>query len=124
MKMYTDVLLFNRNTKVTEYTGTRDNSSIRKLFSIEDLPRRVAETESGKVDEDESDNVQGEGMKFVLPSNIIGVWIRLEVSLGLKLSRHTDTLTEAGNLMDDLLKILEIRSEQQNKNPVETIYAF
>ena len=33
--------------------------------------------------------------KIIIPSNIIKIWTRLEVLLGLKLSGHTDTLTEA-----------------------------
>ena len=36
--------------------------------------------------------------------------------LGLKLSGHTDTLTEASNLIDELYKKGEIQTEQQYKN--------
>ena len=49
--------------------------------------------------------LKGRGIeKFIIPSNIIDFYTRLEVSLGLKLSGHTDTLTEASNLVDDIYK--------------------
>ena len=54
--------------------------------------------------------------KFFEPSNVIDIYTRLEVILGLKLSGHTDTLTEALNLFDELHKIGEIQNEQQYRN--------
>ena len=36
-------------------------------------------------------NLQGEGVKIIIPSNIIDIYTRLEILLGLKLSGHTDT---------------------------------
>ena len=42
--------------------------------------------------------------KITIPSNIIDIFTRLEVLLGLKLSGNTDTLTEASNLFDELYK--------------------
>ena len=47
--------------------------------------------------------------KIITPSNIIDIYTRLEILLGLKLSGHTDTLTEASNLIDELFKIGEIQ---------------
>ena len=49
-------------------------------------------------------NLQGQGLKIIIPSNIIDIYTRLEISLGLKLSGHTDTLSEASNLIDELYK--------------------
>ena len=47
-------------------------------------------------------NVEGEGIeKIIIPFNIIDVYTRLEVLLGLKLSGHTDTFTEVSNLIDE-----------------------
>ena len=54
--------------------------------------------------------------KLLFHSNIIEIWTRLEILLGLKLSGHTDTLTEASNLIDELYKRGEIETEQQYKN--------
>ena len=61
--------------------------------------------------------MKGQGIeKIIIPSNIIELFIRLEVSLGLKLSGHTDTLTEASNLIDELYKRGEIQNKQQYRN--------
>ena len=62
-------------------------------------------------------NLQGRGIeKIIIPSNIIDIYTRLEVLLGLKLSGHTDTLTEASNLIDELYKQGEIQNKQQYRN--------
>ena len=52
----------------------------------------------------------------MIPSNIIDIYTRLEILLGIKLSGHSDTLTEASNLIDDLCKNSEIQNEQQCQN--------
>ena len=51
--------------------------------------------------------------KTIIPSNIIDIYTRLEILLGLRLSGHTYTLSEASNLTDDLYKRGEIQNEQQ-----------
>ena len=58
-------------------------------------------------------NLEGQGVKIIKPSNIIDIYSRLEFLLGLKISGHTDTLTEARNLIDELYKRGEIQNEQQ-----------
>ena len=60
---------------------------------------------------DDSDDLQGEGVKIIIPPNIIDIYTRLQVLLGLKLSGHSDTLTEASNLIDELYKRDEIRNK-------------
>ena len=55
-------------------------------------------------------------MKIIIPSNLIDIHTRLELLLGLKLSGHTDTLTESSNLIDELYKRGEIQKEQQYRN--------
>ena len=42
--------------------------------------------------------------------------------MGLKLSDHTDTLTEANNLTDDLYKRGEIQKEQQFRNALDKVH--
>ena len=62
-------------------------------------------------------NLVGQGIeKNIIPSNIIHIYTRLEVLLGLKLSGHTDTLTDASNLIDELYKRGEIQNKQQYRN--------
>ena len=65
-------------------------------------------------------NLEGQGVKIIIPSNIIEIYSRLEVLLGLKLSGHTDTLTEASNLIDQLNKLGEIQNKQQYRNALDT----
>ena len=53
----------------------------------------------------------GQGIeKSIKPSNIIDIYTRLEVLLGLKVSGHSDTLSEANNLLDELFLRGEIRT--------------
>ena len=47
--------------------------------------------------------LKGRGVeKIHIPSKITVIYTRLEILLGLKLSGHTDTLTEASNLIDEI----------------------
>ena len=58
--------------------------------------------------------LKGRGIeKIIILSNVFDIYTRLEVLLGLKLSGHTDTLTEASNLIDELYKRGEIQNKQQ-----------
>ena len=46
--------------------------------------------------------LEGPGIeKTIIPSNISDIYTRLEILLGLKLSGHRNTLTEASNLIDE-----------------------
>ena len=69
------------------------------------------------IKKEEPDKLEGKGIqKINIPSNIIDIYTRLEVLLGLKLSGHSDTLTEASNLIDELYKRCEIQNKQQYRN--------
>ena len=53
--------------------------------------------------------LKGRGIeKFIIPSNMTVINTRLEILLGLKLSSHPNSLTEASNLIDELYKRGEI----------------
>ena len=52
---------------------------------------------------------------------MIDIYTRLKNLLGLKLSGHSDTLTEASNLIDELYNIGEIQNEQQYRNALNKI---
>ena len=67
----------------------------------------------------DSNDLQGEGVKIIIPSNITDIYNRLEVLLGLKLSGHTDTLTEASNLIDELYKRGEVQNKQHYRNALK-----
>ena len=61
--------------------------------------------------------LRGKGVeKIIIPSNITDIYTRLEVLLGLKISGHSDTITEASNLFDALYKRGEIQNKQQYRN--------
>ena len=51
--------------------------------------------------------------KIIIPSNVIDIRTKLEVLLGLKISGHTNTLTEASNLVDEICKRGQIQNKQQ-----------
>ena len=76
------------------------------------------------VDENEEQpkDLQWEGVKIFVLSNNIDTGTRIEVSLGLRQSGHTDTLTEANSLVDELYKRGEIQNEQQYRNALAKVY--
>ena len=68
---------------------------------------------------DDSSDLEGQGVKIIIPTNIIDIYTRLEVLLGLKISSHTDTLTEASHLIDKINKRGELSNEQQYRNALD-----
>ena len=81
----------------------------------------MVEIQSITLNEIESDELQGEGDRIIIPSNIIVFYPRLKFLLGLKLSSHPDTLTEASILIDELYKRGELQNEQQYRNALDLI---
>ena len=118
MKDENDILMMYNIIRDLGYNGTSDRDSKRKKFLTKKLPKLVEDIQNKTFDEitDNSDDLRGEGLKIIIPSNIIDIYTRLEILLGLKLSGHTDTLTEASNLFDELYKRGKIQNEQQYKN--------
>ena len=118
MKNENDILMLNNIINDLGYTGDGDNKSKRKLFLTETLPKLVEDIQNRTFEEitNDSDDLQGEGVKIIIPSNIIDIYTRLEILLGLKISGHTDTLTEASNLLDELYKRGEIQTKRQYQN--------
>ena len=123
MKDENDILMMYNIIHDLGYNGTGDRDSKRKKFFTKKLPKLVEDIQNKTFDEinDDSDSdLQGEGVKIIVPSNIIDIYTRLEILLGLKLSGHTDTLTEASNLIDELYKRGEIQNKQQYRNALNT----
>ena len=119
MKDENDILMRYNIIRDLGYTGDGDRDSKRKTFFLKKLPKLVNDIQNKTFDEinDDSDDLQGTGVrKIIIPSNIIDIYTRLEVLLGLKLSGHTDTLIEASNLIDELYKRGEIQTKQQYRN--------
>ena len=102
--------LFNFLTDI-RYTGEGDNQTSQKKFF------RGLINQYRNIKKEEPLDLKGHGIeKIIIPSNIIDIYTRLEVLLGLKISGHTDTLTEASNLIDELYKRGEIQTIQQYQN--------
>ena len=95
------------------YTGIGDKQSKRKNFLTVTLPELVEEIQNKTFNEID---LESQGIKTLIPSNIIDIYTRLEILLGLKLSGHTDTLTEASNLIGELYKRGELQNRQQYRN--------
>ena len=121
MKNECDILLLNIIINDLGYTGIGDRDSKRKTFLTIKLPKLVDKIQNKTFEEinDDSDDLQGEGVKIIIPSNIIDIYTRLEVLLGLKLSGHNDTLTEASALIDELYKRGEIQNKQHYRNALD-----
>ena len=115
MKNENDILMID-NIGDLGYTGIGERSANRKTFFTTKLPRLVKDIQSKTFDEfiDNSDNdLQGGGVKIIILSNIIDIYTSFEKLLELKISGHTDTLTEGSNLIDELNKRGESKNEQQ-----------
>ena len=121
MKDENDILMMYNIIRDLGYNGTGDRDSKRKTFFTKKLPKLVEEIQNETFEEitDDSDDLQGEGVKIIIPSNIIDIYTRLEILLGLKLSGHSDTLTEASNLINELYKRGEIQNKQQYRNALD-----
>ena len=114
------IIMMYNIIKDLSYTGVGDRGSKRKNIFTKTLPKLAEEIQNRTFEEfiDDSDGLQGEGVKTIIPSNIIGIYTRLEVLLELELSGHSDTLTKANNLIDELYKRVEIQNKQQYRNAI------
>ena len=106
------------------YTSDEDESLKGKKFRSLDSPERVADIEFQIIDKEESDVSEGQGLKIIITWNIIDIYTRIKVLLGKKLSGHTDTLTEASNLIDKLHKRGVKQNEQQYRNVFDKFYTI
>ena len=84
-----------------------------KLFLTKTLHKLVEEIQNKTFDEID---LQGQGVKIIIPPNKIDIYTKLQVLPCLILSGHTDTLAEASALINQLYKIGEIQNEQQYRN--------
>ena len=71
MKSDTGVLMFIKILNDIAYTCDGDESLKRKHFSTEILRGRIAKLKSRIVDK--SDDLRGEGMKFIIQSKFFGI---------------------------------------------------
>ena len=114
MKKEKNNLKMNNIIKESRYTGVGDRSSKRKTFFTITLPKLVENFQNKTFDEI---ILQEGGVKIIFPSKINDIYTRLEVLLGLNLSGLTDTLTEASDLIDELYK----RGEYKTNSNIERL---
>ena len=122
MKNENDILMMYNIINDLGYTGVGDKPSKRKTFFTITLHKLVEEIQNRTSEDitlDSDIDLKGEGVEIIIASNIIDIYTRLEVLLGLKLSGHTDTLTEASKLIDDLYQRGEIQNKQQYRNALD-----
>ena len=113
MKDEIDVLMMNTFKNDLNYTGVGDKSSGRKTFLTKKIPKMIEVIQNRTFIEID---LEGQGVKIMIPSNFIVIYIRLKILLGTKLSGLTETLIQASDLIDDLYKRGEIQNEQQYRN--------
>ena len=113
MKKYEDRRVLYNFLKDIGYAKAKfdkNNTSQSKFFT-------KLFTQFENIKKEEPLDLKGYGIKkIIIPSNIIDIYTRLEILLGLKISGHTDTLTEASNLLDELYKQGEIQTKRQYQN--------
>ena len=97
---------------------TKDLKSTRMRDALFNLPKEIAKIRNPPPPaiENESDDLQREGVKIILPSNIIDIYTRLEILLGLNSAGHIDTLAEGSSLIDEVYKKGEIQNKEQYQN--------
>ena len=124
MKNEADTLTLNNIINALGYTRVAEYPSKRKRFLTEKLPKLVEEIQNRTFEEiTVNSDLEGQGIEeIIIPSDIIDIYTRLEILVGLKLSGHTDTLTEASNLIDELYKRGEIQNKQQYRNALNKFH--
>ena len=108
-----NVLIFYKILNSLNYDPSQDSNSKRTKSINNDLKKRVHKINNPLL------TLQGKGVKIIIPSDIIDIYTRLEVLLGLKLSGHANTLTEASNLIDELFRLGEIQNKRQYRNALD-----
>ena len=121
-KVFTDTT--GESLKKLTKTENKTYKKLLQTLDYESYRPKQGEYNSGRYKNTKNilkpNNLQGRGIeKIIIPSNIMDIYTRLEVLLGLKLSGHTDTLTEASNLIDELYRRGEIENKQQYRNALD-----
>ena len=122
MENKNEISLMKKISNESNYTGIGDKSWKIKTFFTITLPKLLKCFRNKTFDEliNDSDNIEGERIeKIVNPSIIVDFYTRLEVLLGLKQSGHTDTLTEASNLIDEIYKRSKLKIEKLYRNALD-----
>ena len=105
-KVFTDTT--GKSLKKLDKMENLTYEKLLKTLNYEKYKPKFGEINSGRYKNTKNIlkpiNLQGRGVRVIIPSNIIDIYTRLEVLPGQKLSGHTDTLTQACTLIDELYK--------------------
>ena len=99
----------------------------RMKDALYDLPKAIDKIRNPPLPSIENvetpNDLEGQGIeKTIIPSNIIDIYTWLEILLALKLFGHTDTITEASNLIDELYNRGEKQNEQHYRNALNKFW--
>ena len=83
MKKDSDLLLLNSIINDIKYTSIGKKTSKRKTFILGDPAEKFKEIESRIESENESNDLEGLGVKNKIQSKVIDIWTRLEALLRL-----------------------------------------
>ena len=99
MKNGNNILMMYNIINDLGYTGIGDKPSKRKTFFTITLPKLVEEIQNKTFDEitDDLGDLEGQGIKIIIPSNIFDIYTRLEVLLGLKLIKINEVKFKTNN---------------------------
>ena len=118
---YTGKSMKNKNDRLTLYNFLTDLGYTRnrgkQTNQMQFFTRLIKQFRD--IKKEEPDKLEGQGLKIIIPSNIIDIYTRLEILIGLKLAGHSDILTEASALIDELYKRGEIPNKQQYRNALD-----
>ena len=101
------------------HTGMKAARTKDALYNLPKAIGKIQNPPLPSIEKVSDFDLEGQGAKITIPSNIIDIYTRLAKLLGLNLSGHTDTLTEASNLTDELFTKGEIQNEQQYRNALD-----
>ena len=78
MKNENEILMMKNNLNNLGYTGIGDRDSKRKTFFTKTLPKLVEKIQNKTIEEitDDSDDLLGNGVKIIIPSDIIDIYTR------------------------------------------------
>ena len=98
----------SRKLNYTKYSPQRGKKSGRSNYI-----KRHLDSDVKKIQNETAGEIEGQGMKILINSNIIDIWTKLEVLLELTLSGHTDTLPGGSNLIEESYKKTQTKQFQR-----------
>ena len=103
---YDDYIATRGETKTSRYKYTKNSLNDH----VKNFLNRSTQSETAS-----DDYLKGQGLSINIPSIIIDIYTRLEILPKIKVSGHTDTLTEASYLIDEYTKQVKYKTKNTDK---------